>query len=73
MSCVALQEGPLSSSEEFYDFRRKAAEIVEDIIFVVGPINVFQHLAKQFTDESSWEAKESCLFLLYHVSRSIDP
>ncbi|ODM90983.1 Transportin-3 [Orchesella cincta] len=65
-------EGPLTSSDEFYEFRRKASELVEDIMFIVNSQQAFQELGQLFIMENSWECKESALFLLYHVARSID-
>lgn len=63
----------MTSSDEFYEFRRKAAELVEDVMFIVGPLHVFQELGQLFVSETSWDAQEASLFLLYHVSKSIDP
>ncbi len=42
-------------------------------MFLVGSLNSFQELANLFVTKSNWEGKEAALFLLYHVSKSIDP
>jgi len=41
-------------------------------MFMVEPLQVFQDLGQLFLSESSWDAKEAALFLLYHVSKSIN-
>jgi len=71
---VNLQEGPLTSSDEFYDFRKRASELVEDLVFCVGDLQVFNDLGAQIMrNDSSWYAQEAALYLLHAVSRTVDP
>jgi len=62
----------LSPNDDFSEFRRKTAELLEDIIFIVREINVFQELGTLLMTESNWESREAALYFLYTVGKAID-
>ncbi|CAG7827981.1 unnamed protein product [Allacma fusca] len=65
-------EGPLTSSDEFYDFRKKSAELFQDVIFVVGNLETFSELAQCLLAAQSWEDQEAAFFLLHYTTKGLD-
>jgi len=69
-----LQDEPLTSNDEFYDFRKRAAELVDDLLFVVGSNVAFHELGVQLMrPNTGWHLQEAALHLLHTVSKSTDP
>ena len=70
---ISLQEGPLPHDDDFYDFRKRVVEVVEDLAFMTGSIQMFQHIGNELLNPNGdWYTIEAALFLLRPLTRSIN-
>lgn len=68
------QEGLLSDSDDFKDFRLKVSNLIKDIVFIVGSSNCFKHMFYNLQNPSTtWEVLEASLFVMQAVAKNILP
>ncbi len=72
----------LEEGEDFDEFRKRTAELIKDVVFVVGSANVFRHMYGQVAGAGvacgadglpSWEVAEAAFFVMAAVARNILP
>ncbi|CAI8023945.1 Transportin-3 [Geodia barretti] len=58
--------------EEFGQFRKTVKEVLRDVIFIVGSLEVFGELYSNICKPNlSWNENEACLFVMHAVAPSI--
>lgn len=68
----ADQEGIIQEGEVFFDFRKKVAEVITDVVFIIGSSNVFKTMFMTLQDPTvTWERSEAALFVMEMVARNI--
>lgn len=56
----------------FQDFRKKVADLIKDVVFIVGSSNVFKSMFISLQDSTvTWERSEAALFTMQTVARNI--
>ncbi|KAI4481697.1 hypothetical protein M0804_009218 [Polistes exclamans] len=76
-----VEEG--GGGEEFADFRKRASELVKDVVFVVGSSNCFRQMFTSLTGgpgpqglpvpAPTWDTVEAALFIMQAVAKNILP
>lgn len=76
-----VEEG--SSAEDFVPFRNRVAELVKDVVFVVGSIHCFRQMFSTLTGgpgpdgqqirSPTWDSTEAALFIMQAVAKNILP
>ncbi|XP_067945637.1 transportin-3-like isoform X2 [Watersipora subatra] len=67
------QEGILERSDDFFDFRLRASELIKDVVFVVSSNKLFRELSTQLSSGLPWNVSEAYLFVMCAVAANIDP
>jgi transportin-3 len=63
-------------ADDFDDFRARSAELVRDIVFVVGATDAFCQMYMTLKGDgtgASWEMSEAALFIMTAVAKDLDP
>lgn len=68
------QEGILEDGDEFKDFRLKVADLIKDVIFIVGSSNCFRQMFINLQMPGvTWDISEAALFVMQAVAKNIPP
>lgn len=67
-------EGLIEEGDSFADFRRKVAELIRDVAFIVGSSACFRQMFMLLQGPSvTWESTEGALFVMENVAKYIIP
>lgn len=67
-------DGLLEEEDSFQEFRFKAAELIKDVIFIVGSSACFKHMFLVIQSPNvTWESTEAALYIMESVARNIMP
>lgn len=72
-----VEEG--GGGEEFADFRGRVAELIKDVVFVIGSSHCFRQMFFNLTRSSeaqaapTWDSTEAALFVMQAVAKNILP
>lgn len=67
-------EGLLEELDDFSEFRTKVAELIRDVVFVVGSANCFRQMFMSLqSGQASWDTCEAALFIMQAVANNIIP
>ncbi|XP_078481112.1 transportin-3-like [Ciona intestinalis] len=64
----------LDDSNDFSDFRSRVAELVRDVVFLVGPTECFIHLFSMLSSTSppsTWDVTEATLFIMSSIAKHV--
>ncbi|XP_076818259.1 transportin-3-like isoform X2 [Clavelina lepadiformis] len=65
----------LDSSDDFYEFRLRASELVRDVVYVVGASECFVHLFSTLNNNEAiptWDVTEATLFIMSSIAKYVD-
>ena len=71
-----LQEGVLTESDDFYEFRERVQDLIKDIVFICRSKTCFDQMAKilMLSDtQKSWHLVEAVLFVMQCVAKNLIP
>ncbi|XP_067009893.2 transportin-3 isoform X2 [Anabrus simplex] len=67
-------EGLLEDGDDFSDFRLKVAELIKDVVFIVGSSNCFRQMFVNLQQTGvTWDTSEAALFVMQAVAKNILP
>lgn len=67
-------EGLIEEGDTFAEFRRKVAELIKDVVFIVGSSTCFKEMFKLLQGTNvAWEGTEAALFVMENVAKNIMP
>ncbi|XP_037958444.1 transportin-3 isoform X2 [Teleopsis dalmanni] len=65
-------DGLIDDNEGFGDFRRKVADLIKDVAFIVGSSSCFKQMFVILTaPDTTWEQTESALFVMQNVAKNL--
>ena len=70
-----FQDKILDSSDDFYEFRLRASELVRDVVYVVGASECFVHLFSTLNNNEAiptWDVTEATLFIMSSIAKYVD-
>ncbi|KAG8187901.1 hypothetical protein JTE90_001664 [Oedothorax gibbosus] len=69
-------EGVPEEGDDFSEFRRRVAELIKDVVFIIGSsrcfLQMFENLCSQ-GNYATWDASEASLFIMGAVAKNIVP
>uniref|UniRef100_A0A183J8L0 PXA domain-containing protein n=1 Tax=Soboliphyme baturini TaxID=241478 RepID=A0A183J8L0_9BILA len=63
----------LLSSSDFSEFRRLVAEVIKDVVFIIGSKSLFRTMFQCAKQNASWDETESVLFIMTAVAKNLIP
>lgn len=67
-------EGLLEDGDDFKDFRLKVADLIKDVVFIVGSCTCFQQMFINLqTSGVTWDSSEASLFIMQAVAKNVMP
>ncbi|CAH1407920.1 unnamed protein product [Nezara viridula] len=67
-------EGILEEGDDFPDFRMKVAELIRDVVFIIGSSNCFRQMFISLQGpNTTWDTTEAALFIMQAVAKNIIP
>lgn len=70
------KEGVPSERDDFGDFRNRVAELIKDVVYLVGSANCFQQMFENLKNQgpqATWEVTEATLFAMAAVAKNVVP
>jgi len=65
----------LDKSDDFSDFRIRAAELVREVVYLVGSTACFIHLFSLLSNNeamATWDVTEATLFVMSAIAKNVD-
>lgn len=75
LTLFIIQDKLLEEADDFYDFRLRSADLVRDVVYLVGATKCFGQLFSMLNQEGvspSWDVTEATLFIMAAVAKHID-
>ncbi|XP_019637982.1 PREDICTED: transportin-3-like isoform X3 [Branchiostoma belcheri] len=68
-------EGIPDETDDFADFRIRVSELIKDVVFIVGSINVFTQLFRNLaeTPNTTWDVTEAHMYVMSAVAKNLMP
>eukprot|EP00058_Branchiostoma_floridae_P001083 XP_002586571.1 hypothetical protein BRAFLDRAFT_131385 [Branchiostoma floridae] len=68
-------EGVPDETDDFADFRIRVSELIKDVVFIVGSINVFTQLFRNLaeTPNTTWDVTEAHMYVMSAVAKNLMP
>ncbi|KAH8032052.1 hypothetical protein HPB51_022800 [Rhipicephalus microplus] len=70
------KEGVPSDKDDFGDFRNRVAELIKDVVYLVGSANCFRQMFENLKNQgasATWDVTEATLFAMAAVAKNIVP
>lgn len=70
------KEGVPSDKDDFGDFRNRVAELIKDVVYLVGSANCFHQMFENLKNQgasATWDVTEATLFAMAAVAKNIVP
>ena len=65
----------MDKSDDFSDFRTRAAELVREVVYLVGGTACFVHLFSMLSNNkvmATWDVTEATLFVMSAIAKNVD-
>ena len=70
-----FQDALLDKSDDFCDFRNRAADLACDMVYIVGSTACFVHLFSLLSNNeamATWDVTEATLFVMKGIAKHVD-
>ncbi|XP_050046846.1 transportin-3 isoform X1 [Dermacentor andersoni] len=70
------KEGVPSDKDDFGDFRNRVAELIKDVVYLVGSANCFHQMFENLKNQgasATWDVTEATLFAMAAVAKNVVP